>query len=182
MHIEESYPNLQLSDVAQLALPQIEFTEAADGKVLYHPACHAEWAGIGKLKARKQIASTLQDKTGFQVELNEGCCGESGMGSMTSPGIYNTLRARKQANLRSALDKGYEGPILVGCPSCKIGIGRSLLAMQQKNPVLHINEWLAGQLDGEDRRQSFRKRVNETKGEVRVVSPHAPTQPANLDG
>lgn len=41
--------------------------------------------------------------------------------------------------------------------------------MHDKRPVLHVMEWLAGLLDGEDRRQSFRKKVNETRGEVRVV-------------
>ncbi len=91
------------------------------------------------------------------------------MGSMTSPRIYNVLRQRKQNNLRDYFANGYEGPVLVGCPSCKIGIGRTLINMRDKRPVLHVAEWLAGQLDGEDRRQSFRKKANETRGEVRVV-------------
>jgi hypothetical protein len=36
-------------------------------------------------------------------------------------------------------------------------------------PVLHVAEWLAGLADGEDRRQSFRKKAGETKGDVRVI-------------
>ena len=59
--------------------------------------------------------------------------------------------------------------MLVGCPSCKIGIGRCLINLGEKRQVLHVAEWLAGLIDGEDRRQSFRKRVNETRGELRVV-------------
>ena len=62
------------------------------------------------------------------------------------------------------------GPVVVGCPSCKIGIARCLINMHDKHPVLHVAEWLAGLVDGEDRRQSFRKKVNETRGDVRVVN------------
>ena len=60
-------------------------------------------------------------------------------------------------------------PVLVGCPSCKIGIGRCLINLHDKRPVLHVAEWVAGMIDGEDRRQSFRRRANETRGDVRVV-------------
>ena len=38
-----------------------------------------------------------------------------------------------------------------------------------KHPVLHVLEWLANQVDGEDRRQRFRRRANETRGDVRIV-------------
>lgn len=88
---------------------------------------------------------------------------------MTSPQIYNLLRSRKQERLGKAFDNGYDGPVVVGCPSCKIGIARSLIKMHDKRPVLHVAEWLAGLLDGEDRRQSFRKKANETRGEIRII-------------
>jgi len=39
-------------------------------------------------------------------------------------------------------------PILVGCPSCKMGIQRILLEMRDKHPVLHTLEYLAEALDG----------------------------------
>ena len=35
--------------------------------------------------------------------------------------------------------------------------------------MLHVLEWLANQVDGEDRRQRFRRRANETRGDVRIV-------------
>ena len=41
--------------------------------------------------------------------------------------------------------------------------------MRDKRPVLHAAEWLAGLLDGEDRRQTFRKKVNETRGDIRII-------------
>ena len=90
------------------------------------------------------------------------------MGAMTSPDIYNLLRSRKQIRLAEAFGE-CDGPVIVGCPSCKIGIGRCCINLRDKRPVLHTVEWIAGQLDGEDRRQSFRKKVNEVRGEVRVI-------------
>ena len=43
-------------------------------------------------------------------------CGESGMGAMTSPEIYNLLRERKRARLARAFADGRDGPVIVGCP------------------------------------------------------------------
>ena len=44
-----------------------------------------------------------------------------------------------------------------------------LRLLKEKHPVLHVLEWLANQVDGEDRRQRFRRRTNETRGDVRIV-------------
>lgn len=169
--MQEIFPDLQLRDVTQLVIPRLKMPETAAKaeKLLYHGACHCEWAGVHKIKGRKMLAKALGDFANCPVELSEGCCGESGMGAMTSPKIYNVLRQRKRQQLEKAFANGYDGPVLVGCPSCKIGIGRNLLAMKDKRPVIHVAEWLAGQLDGEQRRQSFRKKVNETRGNVRIV-------------
>ncbi len=170
LNLSEIFPSLKLQDITQLALPRIEArVDQANGSLLYHTACHCEWAGVHKIKGQKQLVQALSDFGGCSVQISPGCCGESGMGAMTSPKIYNVLRQRKRASLESSLAE-YDGPVVVGCPSCKIGIGRTLLAMRDKRPVLHVAEWVAGQIDGEDRRQSFRKSVNETRGEIRVVN------------
>lgn len=169
LNMSEIFPEIKLQDITQLALPRLQARPGQTGSLLYHSACHCEWAGVHKIKGQKQLVQALSDFGGCPVEILPGCCGESGMGAMTSPKIYNVLRQRKRASLENAL-VDYEGPVVVGCPSCKIGIGRTLLAMHEKRPVLHVAEWLAGQIDGEDRRQSFRKSVNETRGEVRVVA------------
>ncbi|MBO4369397.1 MAG: (Fe-S)-binding protein, partial [Desulfovibrio sp.] len=174
MQLAESFPMLEQKDVVQLVLPELSTLlgtkQTAKEPILYHTACHIEWANTHKVKGQAVIANELGKATGFAVTLNKGCCGESGMGAVTSPAIYNLLRARKRASLAEEFAKGYDGPVLVGCPSCKIGIGRSLLAMHDKRPVLHITEWLASLIDGEDRRQSFKKKVNETKGDIRVIA------------
>ena len=90
------------------------------------------------------------------------------MGAFTSPEIYNTLRARKRRDMEELLPV-CEGAVLVGCPSCKVGIGRTLLSLRDKRPVLHLAEWLAAAYLGEDWRQQCRRKINESRGLVRVV-------------
>lgn len=172
LHMEEIFPNLIQADISQLVLPTLEKSQPLPDaeKPLYHGACHCEWAGVHKIKGQKQLVQALQDFSGLDIQTSPGCCGESGMGSITSPSIYNPLRQRKKERVLNAFENGTNGPVLVGCPSCKIGLGRILLSLHDKRPVLHIAEWLAGQIDGEDRRQTFRKKANETKGDVRIVN------------
>ena len=193
LHLEESFPTLERRDVTQLVLPRLpslremappqgpdaasgepqpeaarQAAPAADG-ALYHASCHCEWTDVHKIKGQRQLVAALEAFSGRRVGMSPGCCGESGMGAMTSPEIYNLLRERKRARLAQAFADGQDGPVIVGCPSCKIGIGRTLIALRDKRPVLHVAEWLAGLIDGEDRRQSFRKRANESRGEIRTV-------------
>lgn len=175
MNLQAQFPDLIMRDVAQLTLPLLSSDSLSaplpeGSRLLYHGACHCEWADVHKIKGQKQVARALGDFTGADVTLSPGCCGESGMGAMTSPQIYNLLRSRKQKRLGEALGDDYTGPVVVGCPSCKIGIARCLINIHDKHSVLHVAEWLAGLIDGEDRRQSFRKKVNETRGDVRVIN------------
>lgn len=178
LKLEEQFPNLVQSDVVQLVLPELKplladkvvAGEDASKDLVYHAACHCEWAGLPKLKAQSSMLAALADCTGYKLQLSPGCCGESGMGAVTSPGIYNVLRQRKIERLARAIPASADAaPVLVGCPSCKIGIGRCLIALNEKRPVLHLAEWLAGMLDGDERRQKFLKKANESRGETRIV-------------
>ena len=180
MKLNEQFPQLEQKDVSQIVLPLLqhegmEAPVAPGTNVLYHAACHCEWAGVPTLKGQAQLTGALEQRCKVKVSTIPGCCGESGMGAVTSPTIYNLLRARKKERLAQAFEPQpqtgacYAGPILVGCPSCKIGIARCLIQLKEKHPVLHVLEWLANQVDGEDRRQRFRRRANETRGDVRIV-------------
>ena len=169
MELPSRISGLIQKDVVQLALPLIPPQANLEGAPrLYHGACHAEWTGVHKVKGRELLLRALSDFTGGSFNVSPGCCGESGMGAMTSPHIYNLLRERKRQNLEEALSH-YAGPLIVGCPSCKVGMGRILIAMQDKRPVLHTTEWLAQHMEGPEWRLAFKKKVNETRGEVRVV-------------
>ena len=167
--LDELFPGLVRQDAVQLALGRLEAVNSFAGQsFIYHTACHMEWSGLHKISGHKQIVAQLEQATGASLQLSVGCCGESGMGAFTSPEIYNTLRARKRQDLEEQCQL-HPGPVLVGCPSCKVGISRSLLAMRDKRQCLHLAEWLALALEGEDWRQRFRRKLNETKGALRIV-------------
>ena len=82
------------------------------------------------------------------------------------------VRSKKQQQLSKDL-KGYpkDGPVIVGCPSCKIGIKRSLIQMNRENEVLHTLEYLAERHGGKDWKKEFLKSLNKAKvaGGARVV-------------
>ncbi len=173
--LEEQFPDIHILDVGQLTFPI--FNKQAQGHstplpagttIVYHGSCHCPWAGVHRIKGHQMLMKQVEQYSGARLVMSTGCCGESGTGSMTSPAIYNELRKVKKENLSSLMDADYKNVVLVSCPSCKIGIARCLLGLKRKNHVLHVTEFIAGLMDGEDRRQTFRKKIAETKGELRI--------------
>jgi Fe-S oxidoreductase len=165
----ELFPGLVHRDAAQLALSRLEPVKTYAGQCfIYHTACHLEWAGLDKVTGHAQIAAALEVATGARLLISSSCCAESGLGAFTSPETYNTLRLRKRLDLKEQI-AACDGAVLVGCPSCKVGIGRTLALYDAKRPVLHLAEWLAIAHLGGDWRQQCRRRINEAKGPVRVV-------------
>ncbi len=152
-------------DIVQYLLENIPGGSSIKGeKILYHPSCHAEWTGVNLLKAGEIYAGKLEKFLGVQVDISPGCCGESGLGAMTSPEIYNLIRTRKQEILTEQLPRySPDSPLLVGCPSCKIGISRSLQELKSRHRVMHTTEYLAGIRLGPDWKSNLLKRIN--KGE-----------------
>ncbi len=158
-------PNLTHMDVTQFLLGRLDFPASEDATpILYHAACHSEWADVPKNKATGMYMAALRKVTGRPVELSPNCCGESGMGAMTTPAIYNRIRERKRVTLAENLADAPETmPILVGCPSCKMGINRILAEMRDKHPVLHTLEYLAEALDGPKWKKVLKKNVKDAR-------------------
>jgi FAD/FMN-containing dehydrogenase/Fe-S oxidoreductase len=147
-------------DVVQFLMERLILPESGDQRLLYHQSCHAEWTGQDPAKAGEAYRGSLARITGAKVAMSPGCCAESGMGAMTSPAIYNKLRERKQLQLTQDLaDYPDEAPIIVGCPSCKIGISRSMLQMKRPQKVMHTLEYLAVKHFGPDWEKNFRQAV-----------------------
>ncbi|GAB1409697.1 FAD-binding and (Fe-S)-binding domain-containing protein [Desulfovibrionales bacterium] len=148
-------------DVVQYILEHTttRFGQGPDNLV-YHAACHHEWTGVPQLKAAELYAQGLGQAVQSVVRVSPHCCGESGLGALSSPRIYNRLRMRKQDQLRADLQNyPADGPIIVGCPSCKIGITRSMLEMNEERQVLHTLEFLAALRHGPSWRKNFVRRV-----------------------
>ena len=139
-------------------------------QLLYHAACHHEWTDVAPLKAGEVYAGEIGKLLGTKVSISPYCCGESGLGALSSPKIYNRLRARKQEQLSSDLT-GYpaDNPIIVGCPSCKIGIQRSLLEMGTNREVLHTLEYLVRLRHGDKWRREFHKLLSKSESRTNGV-------------
>ena len=149
--------SLQHRDLLQQILERGERTLAPDlygfgppERLLYHPACHTEWQGLSPTQGGSVYAQKLGELLGTRVDVAHGCCGESGLGALTSPHIYATLRRRKADKLAEDL-RDYPGhlPLLVGCPSCKVGLSRILADGNWPHSALHTLEFLAQALLGE---------------------------------
>ena len=158
-------PGLAHMDVTQFLLGRLDFPPSVDASpILYHAACHSEWADVPKPKAADMYRAALAKATGRPVALSPFCCGESGMGAMTTPAIYNRLRDRKRETLAENLAEASETmPILVGCPSCKMGISRILAEMRDKHTVLHSLEYLAEALDGPKWKKMLKKAIKSAR-------------------
>ncbi|GAB6038571.1 FAD-binding and (Fe-S)-binding domain-containing protein [Fundidesulfovibrio butyratiphilus] len=175
-------PALIQMDVAQFLMTRSPHPSAQGitppGRLIYHGACHAEWAGVPLAKATDMYRQALAGFTGAKVDLSPGCCGESGLGALTTPDLYNRIRHRKQEQLAKDLGEApaESQPIVVGCPSCKIGIKRCLMGLGSKQPVFHSLEYLAQVWDGPKWRKAFRRALGAARieGRRRVVAPTEP--------
>lgn len=150
---------VEFMDVVQFIIQQDKDGFGQGPKeLLYHAACHHEWTGVAPLKAGEIYATELGRLVGATVAVSPYCCGESGLGALTSPRIYNRLRLRKKEQLsRDLTAYPAENPVVVGCPSCKIGISRTLLEMGVEREVLHTLEFLARLRHGQSWRKDFHK-------------------------
>ncbi|MEW5774156.1 MAG: FAD-binding and (Fe-S)-binding domain-containing protein [Thermodesulfobacteriota bacterium] len=160
------------ADVTQFLMSRPEYALPAPDAcepVLYHAACHAEWSGLDPVKSGAAYAAAVSRLAGCQAKVTPGCCAESGLGALTTPAIYNRLRRQKQERLAADLGDDAAIPVLVGCPSCKVGIRRCLNGLNRKNPVLHALEYLAAKAGGRD----WKKRLLTLARESRAGSRRA---------
>jgi Fe-S oxidoreductase len=65
-------------------------------------------------------------------------------------------RERKQAQLVSDLGGDRKRPMVVDCPSCKVGIKRSMIQLKRANPVIHTVGYLAEAVGGPDWRKGLK--------------------------
>ena len=162
---QEIGASLTYMDVAQYVLDKLPAPSTKNGgKILYHAACHAEWEGVPLPKAAEAYRSAVEGFFGVETALSPGCCGESGLGALTSPEIYNRVRNRKKEQLSQDLEGADRRlPVVVGCPSCKIGIKRSLIQMKKPQRVLHVLELAAERIGGPKWRKDLTKRLDKAE-------------------
>ena len=147
--------SVQFNDVFQFISPLADTIELSSENIpdelLYHSSCHSAWFDVGQNEADQIYTENLSKYLDCAVEISPYCCGESGLGGITSPHVYNKLRIRKRKNLKSYIkDNNYKGPILVSCPSCKMGLTRIVKGQKIKNNILHSLEYLNEKIYNKD--------------------------------
>ena len=155
--LPQAKQRIQYRDVCQEIIERIrerpdlikDMRQPAHEGLLFHAACHSAWHGLPPDKSADIIAEALEHLLDTPTRVSPGCCGESGLGALTSPRIYNTIRHKKAGQLKreSALT-GSGQLILVSCPSCKMGLMRIIEDEKLDLTVLHVLEYLAGLIGG----------------------------------
>lgn len=150
--------SLQLMDVFQFILPYLKKDEfnLEENELLYHAACHGAWTNVPTDRADLIYAENLGKLLDVEMKITPYCCAESGLGALTAPKVYNQLRKRKKLQMREDLEE-YERkqPLLVSCPSCKIGINRIMQKQKYFHPVLHALEYLIEKIKGSNWQNRF---------------------------
>ncbi len=167
--------DLHIQDLVQFLVEHADGLPKNDNlknhSFLYHTSCHPEWSQVKAVTGGGKAAKALEKLTGSTITINTGCCGESGTGAMSSPQVYNAIRHRKMNNIKKVLplyDK--KQPIIVGCPSCKIGVARTLINLKDKRSVIHSAEWLADTLLQKDWLQQLKAQASKnSKNSVRII-------------
>lgn len=151
--------SISLMDVFQFLIPKLEQADiqvTEQKNLLYHSSCHSAWTGVSQNGADSIYSQALSELFDCEVNISQYCCAESGLGALTAPGVYNNLRKRKKDELKKDLQNyPEEQPILVSCPSCKVGISRIVNNLKANYSVYHSLEFLAEKIGGKDWKEKF---------------------------
>ncbi|MDR2050628.1 MAG: FAD-binding oxidoreductase [Deltaproteobacteria bacterium] len=137
---------VELDDTAHFLFSRLSPPPSGSGRIplLYHTPCHGEIPGLSRVKVHDRYVAELSRHTAAEISVSPGCCAESGLGAISSPAIYNKIRARKALRLKADLAALPDtAPVLVSCPSCKLGLQRILMPGREDARVLHTLEYLA---------------------------------------
>jgi len=142
---------LELVDIMQLLVKsagELKTKPSPFNKLVYHSSCHGAMTKVAQGNADEKYAELLEDILDTDIAISPHCCAESGLGALTAPAVYNKLRKRKQDVLSKYIEsENYRDPILVSCPSCKIGLTRIMRILKKKNKVLHTLEYIDKELN-----------------------------------
>lgn len=161
---ENLFPQVELQDVFQFLYPYLDLTDfqkdVEKESLIFHASCHTAMAGVSPAEANYIYLDQLEALFNKKVHFSPYCCAESGLGALTNPKVYNNLRKRKINSLQDLINQIEDNPkVLVSCPSCKIGIYRSLIAANKKNKVLHTMEYIAQVMNGQDFRKIMQDKI-----------------------
>jgi FAD/FMN-containing dehydrogenase/Fe-S oxidoreductase len=160
--------SLQTFDIFQFLAPYLQKDVRKgikeDENIIFHSSCHHAFHNVDPAQSDTIYSEQLQRVLNKNVKITKYCCAESGLGALTNPKVYNRLRKRKQSSLRRILiDNEKKTKILVSCPSCKIGISRSLNAMKSKSSTMHSMEYISQKCYGKNFKNEIKDEIMNRK-------------------
>lgn len=158
--LEDVFPDSKLLDVSEylVKVKAYEPKEKSTG-VLYHDPCHSP------IKTMKPDA-VIQAIAGAKITSLPYCCGEGGTLALSTPDLSNSLRKRKELDIKELRIKD-KAVLLTTCPSCVQGLSR--LEGRVPVKVKSLVEFLAEIHLGKDWKKRFIKEVKQGGFDLMII-------------
>ncbi|MCF8029792.1 MAG: FAD-binding oxidoreductase [Desulfohalobiaceae bacterium] len=162
---------LVMQDIFQFLSPYLKDkmipASSEDEKIVLHSSCHHALSNVNPDQSDSLYADMLEGALNEDVTISTYCCAESGLGALTNPKVYNRLRKRKKDSINNIIEDSEKNPrFLVSCPSCKIGISRSINALRVNSETMHTMEYLVHRMKGEDFKNIIKKEIVNCRKEL----------------
>ncbi len=137
---DKIFPGCRLIDIHEFLLEKgvtlsDQNGQAIEGmRYMYHDPCHTPIKTMEPIALVNQLMDTA--KSGYTIEKNDRCCGESGTLAVTRPDISTQIRFRKEEEIKKGVARLNQAfpeekdsnaspvKILTSCPSCLQGLSR----------------------------------------------------------
>ncbi len=158
--LEDVFPESKLLDVSEyLARTKAYEATGKIASVLYHDPCHSP------IKTMKPD-SVIQTLAGAKITQLPYCCGEGGTMALSTPDLSNSLRKRKEINIKDLRIKD-KTTLLTTCPSCVQGLSR--LEGRVPIKVKSLVEFIAEKHLGKDWKKRFIKEVRKGGYDLMII-------------
>lgn len=151
-HLEDVFRGAKLIDINEFIAREGLYSLAIRDTLVYHEPCHTPMKLMGYQKTFAKLFNTKPIAV-------PNCCGEGGTLALSTPDISNTLRERKETNIRTAI-KQKNVLVLTTCPSCVQGLCKIQDTVKVTGKSLVV--YLAEQCLGKDWKKKFLKEIKST--------------------
>ncbi|MGI4857250.1 MAG: DUF3400 domain-containing protein, partial [Janthinobacterium lividum] len=96
---DKIFPGCRILDIHEYLLEKgIKLDGVSGTRYMYHDPCHTPIKTMDPVKLVNQLMGT--QNSGYQIEKNDRCCGESGTLAVTRPDVSTQVRFRKEEEMR----------------------------------------------------------------------------------
>lgn len=156
--LENVFRGARLIDVNEFIAREGLYSKTINDTLIYHEPCHTPLKAMGYQKTFSLLLNTKPVSV-------PNCCGEGGTLALSTPDISNSLRERKETNIRANVVRK-NVTVLTTCPSCVQGLCKiqDTIKVTGKSLVVYIAE----QCLGKEWKEQFLKEIK-TQGFDRYI-------------